>query len=581
MKEKQLEKIRHSLAHLLALVILNQYPNAKLGIGPTIENGFYYDFYFKNKKPKEEELKKIEKEIKNLIKKDLKFKKEKISYQQAKKIFKNQPFKLELINELKKNKKPITIYLTFSKDKKINFIDLCQGPHIKSTKEIPLDSFLLEKMAGAYWKGSEKNPMLLRIYGLAFENKNKLNKYLELKKEAEKRDHKKIGPQLELFFFDETAPGMAYWLPKGVVIFNELVNFWREEHQKRGYQEIKTPLLNKKELYEISGHWKYYKEDMFLSETKENEIYALKPMNCPNAMIVYKTKIRSYKDLPLRFSDTDPLHRYERSGTLSGLLRAREFSQDDAHIFIAQEQIKSEYQKIFEITERFYSIFNLSYSFRLGTRPKKFMGDIKTWNKAEKVLTQILKESKKPYFILKGDGAFYGPKIDILMKDSLGRDWQMGTIQLDFQIPKRFNLKYIDKNGKEKTPIVIHRVIYGSLERFIGILTEHFKGSFPLWLSPIQVKIIPVSEKHLKYSQEIFKKLINQNIRAEIAQENQTVSKRVREAEIEKIPYIIVLGDKEVKNKTLTIRQRDKKNFKTTKLNLFIKEILKKIENKK
>lgn len=461
------------------------------------------------------------------------------------------------------------------------FIDLCAGPHLESSKEINPEAFKLTKIAGAYWRGSEKNPMLTRIYGVAFETKKELDNYFKTMEEAEKRDHRKLGEKLELFFLHETAPGMPYWLPKGVIVYNELINFWREEHKKRGYQEIISPLLNKQELYEISGHWEHYREEMFTVKTPENETYGIKAMNCPNAMIIFKLKPRSYKELPLRLSDIDPIHRYERSGTLFGLLRVRAFRQDDAHIFATEDQIKKEYENILDIVKRFYSIFDLEYSFRLGTRPEKFMGDIKTWDKAEKTLKFILKESGKKYTILEGDGTFYGPKIDILMKDSLGREWQMGTIQLDFQMPKRFDLKYTDAKGKQRTPIVIHRVIYGSLERFIGILIEHFAGALPLWLAPEQVWIIPIGSGHEKYAREINLQLTTNNLRTKVKDENETISKKIREGEIQKIPYLLVVGDKEMENKTVRVRERKKGDIGEIKIEKFLEKINSEIDKKK
>ncbi len=566
------ETIRHSLSHIMAYAVKELYPGVKFGIGPAIENGFYYDFGLE--KPfTPEDLPRIEKKMRELIKQGIDFLKKKITKQKVKEIFKNQPYKLELIEELKDGE--IIIYESGK------FTDLCSGPHVKSTLQLYIDAFKLTKIAGAYWRGSEKNKMLTRIYGLAFATKKELDEHLNLLEEIQRRDHKKLGPQLELFMFHKTAPGMPYWLPKGLIILNKLIDFWREKHIKEGYQEIRSPLLNKKELYEISGHWEHYREEMFISKTEENETYALKPMNCPNAMVVFTNKPRSYRELPLRLSDTDIIHRYERSGTLNGLLRVREFSQDDAHIFISEDQIKEEYARILKIIERFYSIFNLGYSFCLGTRPEKFMGDIKSWNKAEKELEEILKKSKKTYTILKGDGAFYGPKIDILMKDSLGRDWQMGTIQLDFQIPKRFNLFFTDKDGKAKIPIVIHRVIYGSLERFIGILIEHFAGAFPLWLSPVQVEIINVGDSHIKYAENVYKELINNNIRVELSDNNLTVSKRIREGELQKIPYLLIVGDKEVKSKSVAVRQRGKGDMGMMKLSKFIEKVKIEINKKK
>jgi threonyl-tRNA synthetase len=374
---------------------------------------------------------------------------------------------------------------------------------------------------------------------------------------------------------------MPYWLPKGLIMLNQLVDFWRVEHKKRGYQEIKSPLINKKELYETSGHWEHYREEMFICHTEEKETYALKPMNCPNAMVVYGSQLRSYRDLPLRLSDTDTLHRNEISGTLNGLLRVREFCQDDAHIFVREDQIEAEYQNVFEIVERFYSIFNLEYSYRLGTRPEDFMGEPKVWDKAEAALKKILKESGKEHFILEGDGAFYGPKIDILMKDSLGREWQMGTIQLDFQLPKNFGLKYIDENGKEKTPVVIHRVVYGSLERFMGILIEHFAGAFPVWIAPVQVKILPVSDKHNKAAEELAAKFETAGLRAEVDTATESVGKKIRKAELEKVPYMLVVGDKEMQSQKLAVRSYKEGELGEMTIEKFVERVQEEIKEKK
>jgi len=564
-----LDKKRHSLSHLLAMAVLEKFPKAKLAIGPIIENGFYYDF--DDIKISDEDLSGLEKKMRDLIAQDLKFQKKNITATEAKKIFKTQSYKLDLIKDLKN----ITTYTSG------DFTDLCAGPHIKSTKEINPEGFKLTRIAGAYWRGDEKNKMLTRVYGLAFETKKELDDWLLKQGEAEKRDHRKLGVQLELFMFHETAPAMPYWLPKGLIIINELIDFWRKEHTKYGYREIKSPLINKKELYETSGHWDHYRDNMFISQTEEKETYALKPMNCPNAMVVFASKKHSYRELPLRLSDTDTLHRYERSGTLNGLLRVREFSQDDAHIFISEDQIKDEYLKILEIAEKFYSIFNIKYSFRLGTRPEKFMGDAKSWNKAEKELKEILEKSKKPYSVLRGDGAFYGPKIDILMNDSLGREWQTGTIQLDFQIPKRFGLTYVDKDGKEKTPVVVHRVIYGSFERFLGILIEHLAGAFPVWLSPVQTIILPVSEKFNDYAKKVLEELKGVDVRAEIDESNETLGKKIRGAELQKIPYVLVVGEKEKTSDSVAVRERGKGDLGAMPLKNFIEKIKQEIEEKK
>jgi len=593
--EDDLEIIRHSLAHIMALAATRLYGKVKFGVGPTVENGFYYDMGLK-KQLVLEDLTTLESEMKKIITEDIPFKKKNLKVEEAVKMFKklNQPFKVELLNDLKKYgttdsneivaikqkaKKALKTPTTVSLYELGTFTDLCRGPHLKSTGEAPL-FFKLLKMSGAYWRGDEKQEMLTRIYGVAFETKAELEAYLTLLAEAEKRDHRKLGRELELFIFDETAPGMPYWLPKGLIIYNTLLDFWRKEHTKRGYQEIKSPLINKKSLYETSGHWAHYKENMFVSETEEGETYCLKPMNCPNAMVVFKLHPRSYKELPLRLSDCGTIHRFEKSGTLNGLLRVREFSQDDAHLFVTEDQIENEYKNLFEIVERFYSIFNLNYSFRLGTRPENFMGDIKTWNEAEKTLTQVLKHSGKAYTVKNGDGAFYGPKIDILMKDSLGREWQMGTMQLDFQLPRNFNLKYTDNKGKERTPVVIHRVIYGSLERFIGILTENYAGAFPLWISPIQVIIIPISEKQSDWADEVKHNLEDIGVRVSGLEANEPLGARVRQAEGLKIPYILIIGDKEKQAKTVAVRQRGKGEAGVLPLEEFLAKIKTEIQNK-
>jgi len=458
--KEYLDNLRHSCAHLLAAAILELYPDSKRTIGPSIENGFYFDFDFGDTKISEDDFPKIEAKMKELIKTWKGFERKDVTADEAKSFYIGNEYKIELIEEFSGDGKELTFYSSRTGENysDSDYSDLCRGGHVNHP-ESEIKHFKLLSVAGAYWRGSEKNKMLTRIYGTCFPTKVELDEYLNMIEEAEKRNHKKLGRELGLFMFHETAPGMAYWLPKGVTLYNELVNFWRIEHKKENYQEIFSPLINKKELYETSGHWDHYREDMFLSETDEGEIYALKPMNCPNAMVVFGSETRSYRDLPLRLSDTDTLHRFERSGTLNGLLRIREFRQDDAHIFVTEDQIVDEYKKLFALTERFYSIFNLEYKFRLGTRPEKFMGDKKLWDKAEEELKSVLDKSGKEYFVLEGDGAFYGPKIDILMKDALGREWQMGTLQLDFQQPLRFNLKYSGKDGTTKTPVAIQKIL--------------------------------------------------------------------------------------------------------------------------
>lgn len=544
----EIEGIRHSLAHLLAAAVMELWPDTKRTIGPAIENGFYFDFEF-SRPISENDLPKIEVKMREILPSWDRFTKHMLTAAEAKKEYPKNPFKHELINEFSKGGKKISFY------KSGDYWDLCRGGHVESMRTIDPKAFKLDRVAGAYWRGDEKNPQLTRIYGLAFKTKEELDNYLVLRKEAERRDHKKLGPQLELFMFHETAPGMPYWLPKGVILYNELVNFWREEHRARDYQEIVSPILNKKELYVTSGHYEHYWADMFTAKTDEGEEYGVKAMNCPNAMVVFGSKLRSYKDLPLRLSDTDSLHRNELSGTLNGLLRVREFRQDDAHIFIPEEEIGPEYERVFEIVERFYSIFGMKYTFRLGTRPESFLGEVKTWNKAEATLKRILEASGREYAIKEGDGAFYGPKVDILMKDAIGREWQMGTVQLDFQQPQRFKLEYIAEDGKRKTPVAIHRVIYGSLERFIGILIEHFAGVFPLWLAPVQVKVLPVSDKVSGYAEQVVKELKYTGLRAELSEANESLGKRIRGAEMEKIPYLLIVGEKEAQNNTVSIRK--------------------------
>ena len=561
--------VRHSLSHVLAAAVVKMFPEAKLGIGPAIESGFYYDFDL----PRTlipEDLPLIEKKIREIIASGAKFEKVEISVDEALDKLKksDEVYKCELVKDLKgENVKGVTLYKTG------DFIDLCKGPHVNSTADLKDVAFKLDKIAGAYWKGNEKNKMLQRIYGLAFTTQEELDDYLKMLKEAERRDHKKLGRELELFFFDENSPGMPYWLPKGLTIYNTLLDFWRSEHISRGYQEVKTPLMNKKELYVRSGHWEHYRENMFISETNEGEIYALKPMNCPNAMIVYGIRPRSYRELPLRLSDADTIHRFELSGTLNGLFRARSFSQDDAHIFIKENQIESEYKNLFEIVERFYSVFDLKYSYRIGTRPDKYLGEKKIWDKAERILNDLLDKSGRKYTIKEGDGAFYGPKIDILMKDCLGRDWQMGTLQLDFQLPQNFNLKYTDEDGGEKVPVAIHRVIYGSLERFIGILTEHYGGAFPVWIAPIQVIILTISDKQIDYAEEIKKKLEKEKIRVELDARNESINKKIRGAELQKIPYMLIIGQKEVEKDNLSLRSQKEGDLGEFDLQKFIKRL--------
>lgn len=573
MDQEKLNSIRHSCAHLLAAAVVELFPGVKPTIGPSIENGFYYDFDFGALTISDADLANIEKKMAEILPTWTSFTHREVTASEAKSIYKDNPYKLELINEIVEKGETITLYECGG------FEDLCRGGHSENpSKEI--GAFKLLSTAGAYWRGSEKNKMLTRIYGTCFNTQQQLDEHLKMLEEAKKRDHKKLGPQLELFFFHATAPGMAYWLPKGVIVYNELIEFWRKEHQARGYQETISPILNKKELYVTSGHFEHYWQDMFVANMSENEVYGVKAMNCPNAMTIFGFKTRSYKDLPLRLSDTDPLHRYELSGVLNGLFRARSFRQDDAHIFVSEEQVAEEYQKLFEIVERFYFIFNLEYSFRLGTRPEKFMGEPSVWDKAEAELEKILKGSGKSFVVEVGEGAFYGPKIDILMKDSLGRKWQMGTLQLDFHQPLNFKLKYTDSDGSEKTPIAIHRVIYGSLERFIGILIEHYQGAFPVWLSPVQAVIIPIAKRHNKYASAVLQTIKESDIRAELDDRAETMQSKIRDAQVQKVPYMLIVGDREEKANSVAVRTREGKDLGAIPLDQFLDMIKKTIESK-
>lgn len=570
---ENLNAIRHSCAHLLAATILRMYPDAKNAIGPAIENGFYQDFDLGETEITDEDLPKIEAEMNKTLAAWDNFDIKEVSVDQAKKDFFSNPYKLELIEEFAKEGKTIT------ETSQGKFLDLCKGGHSENPQK-DIGAFKLLTVAGAYWRGSEKNKMLTRIYGTCFPTQKELDAYLEMMEEAKKRDHKKIGPQLELFFYHDTAPGMAYWLPKGVLLYNGLLAFSQAVHKQFGYQEVSTPILNKKELYETSGHWQHYRNDMFVSDMGENEVFGIKPMNCPNAMNIFGLTTRSYKDLPLRYSETSPLHRFELSGTLNGLFRTREFRQDDAHVFVTQDQIKAEFESIIKMIEIFYSAFDLTYRLRFGTRPEKFMGEAADWDIAEKSLQTVLDDSGKEYKKEPGEGAFYGPKVDILMKDSLGREWQTGTIQLDFQQPKNFKLHYIDDKGQEVTPAVIHRAIYGSFERFLGILIEHFEGKFPVWLSPTQAIVLPISDKNLAYAQTVKERLEGENIRVAVDERNETLQAKIRSAAMQKIPYLLIVGGKEEAADSVAARTREGKDEGVLKVEEFATKILSEIENK-
>lgn len=570
---EQLNKIRHSTSHIMAYAIRELFGDqVKFGIGPIIDNGFYYDFDLGDKTFTPEDLPIIEKKMEKIIKRQLPFEQSTATIEEALEKMSNQPYKQELIREL-----AAAGETTVSFYKVGDFIDLCRGPHVSNTNE--LGNFKLMKIAGAYWKGNEKNKMLQRIYGIAFATKEELKNYLILLEEAEKRDHKKLGQDLGLFSFHEEGPGFPFIKPKGMIIWNELLNYWREIHAEAGYQEIKTPIMLSRKLWEISGHWENYRENMYETIIDEME-YAIKPMNCPGGLLMYNETIHSYKELPLRWGEIGLVHRHELSGVLSGLFRVRAFHQDDAHIFMRPDQIKDEILGVLKLVEKIYSVFGLTYHLELSTRPPKSIGSDKAWEVATKGLVDALESAGKEYKINEGDGAFYGPKIDIHIKDAIGRTWQCGTIQLDMNLPERFNLVYIDTDGKEKRPVMIHRVIYGSIERFLGILIEHFAGAFPVWLSPVQVVIIPVSEKFNDYAMFVANKLKLINLRLEIDNSDNSLNKRIRNAEKNKIPYILVVGEKEMKNKSVAIRKRGDGDQGVLPVEEFITKISQEIANK-
>ena len=570
--EEGIEIIRHSTAHVMAQAVKKIYGNVKLAIGPTIKNGFYYDFDL-DISLTQDDLKKIEDEMNKIINEDLKFKRDDVSREEALKIMseKGEYYKVELINALDESEK-ISLY------EQGDFTDLCRGPHIPSTKFIK--SFKLTSVAGAYWRGSEKNKMLQRIYGVAFSSKKELEKYLNMIEEAKKRDHRKLGRELKLFEIMDEGPGFPFFLPKGVILKNILIDYWRKLHNEAGYVEIETPIMLNKELWIRSGHWDHYKENMYTSMI-DNKEFALKPMNCPGGMLVYKSEGHSYRDLPLRVGELGRVHRHEISGALHGLMRVRAFTQDDAHIFMLPEQIKSEILGVIKLIDEVYDTLGFKYNVELSTRPEDSMGSDEEWNMAERSLKEALDEGGLDYKINEGDGAFYGPKIDFHIEDSLGRSWQCGTIQLDFQLPQRFELEYIGSDGEKHRPIVIHRVIFGSIERFIGILIEHFAGKFPVWISPIQVKVLPISDSFMEYGHEVIDKLRKYGIRCEIDNRSEKIGYKIREARNERVPYMIIVGEKEKNHGNISLRSRDMGEEGSTSLEEFITRVLKEDQEKK
>jgi len=574
-KKTNLAILRHSASHVLAAAVLEMFPEAKFGIGPAVENGFYYDFEL----PRTlipEDLPLLEEKMRKIIAANYPIEKAEMLIKKALEHFKKvkQDYKIELIKDLEKTgEKKVSVY------KLNNFVDLCFGPHLDSTGEIKDDSFKLSRLSGVYWKSDEKNKQLQRIYGVVFESKKELDEYLAQMEEAGKRDHKKLGHELDLYSFHPEAPGSPFWHPKGMIIWNELEFLGKNLRKKYEFEEIQTPIIAKQDLWKISGHWEHYKESMFHFEL-DNDKYAIKPMDCPFNILIYKEERRSYKDLPIRFSEIGRVFRNEKSGELNGLLRVRHITQDDSHTFLAKDQVEDEIRKIIKMACEYYQAFNLTPEFFFSTRPEDYMGEIKDWDEAEKNLENALKKEKAKYKLKEKDGAFYGPKIDIDIKDALGRRWQLATIQLDFQLPQRFSLEYIDSNGKKKQPVMIHAAVFGSFERFIGIITEHYAGAFPLWLSPVQAMIIPVSEKFNRYGEKILEKLKENNVRVEMDNSDESLGKRIHAAEKQKIPYIVIVGEKEEKSKSLSVRGRDKEQ-KVLQLEEFIPKIQKEIAEKK
>ncbi len=558
---------RHSTAHVLAQAVIDLFPKALPTIGPVVEEGFYYDFDIDHHFTPED-VSKIEKKMWEIVNKDYKFERKELSEKEAKKIFKNNKYKIELIEEFNE---PSSAY------KQGNFIDLCRGPHILSTRKI--EAFKIIKIAGAYWKGDAKNKQLQRIYGISFPEKKQLKDYLQLLEEAEKRDHRKIGKQLDLFSLHEEGPGFIFFHPKGVVIINILKYFLRKELDKLDYKEVMTPMILSRTLWEQSGHWDHYKENMYFTKV-EGKDFAVKPMNCPGAILIYKEKLPSYRDLPIRFAEFGVDHRHELSGVLAGLFRVRAFTQDDAHIFCMQNQIQKEVLQLIDLTDFIYKTFNFAYHIELSTRPEKFTGKIENWNKAEKALEDALNKRKVKFKINPGDGAFYGPKIDFHIKDCLGRTWQCATIQVDFSMPDKFSLNYIAEDGNKHRSAMIHRTILGSIERFLGILIEHYAGKFPLWLAPVQVKILTVADRFNLYAKKIKEELERDNLRVELDTRTESVGRKVWEAQLQKIPIIINVGEKEEKNKTVAVRTLNNKLHFNVKVKDLVNKIIYNVEKK-
>ncbi|WP_298698392.1 threonine--tRNA ligase [uncultured Veillonella sp.] len=556
--------LRHTASHILAQAVKRLWPEAKLAIGPAIDKGFYYDIDMEHTLTPED-LGKIEKEMSRIVKENLPITKSVMSRQEAIEFFKskNEDYKVELIEDLPED----AVISCYAQG---DFIDLCAGPHVASTGKVK--AFKLQSIAGAYWRGDEKNKMLQRIYGTAFEKKEELDAYLHLLEEAAKRDHRKLGKELGLFVIKEEGPGFPFFLPKGMALRNELENFWREVHHEFDYEEIRTPIILNKQLWETSGHWEHYRENMYTTIIDDEE-YAIKPMNCPGGILVYQNEMHSYRDFPLRYAELGLVHRHELSGALPGLFRVRAFTQDDAHVFMLPEQMQSELMKVIELFDRIYSQFGLKYHVELSTKPDNAMGDDAIWEAATEALRNAIEAKGIPYVINPGDGAFYGPKLDYHIEDSLGRTWQCGTIQLDMNLPERFNVEYIGEDGQKHRTIMIHRACFGSMERFIGILTEHYAGAFPTWMAPVQVKVLPISEKHVKYANQLAKQMRHDYVRVEVDDRNEKIGYKIRQAQMEKVPYMLVVGDKEMEDNSVNVRKHGGDELGTVPFDEFFNSI--------
>lgn len=569
--EEGQDVFRHTSAHMLAQAVKRLFPETKLAIGPAIENGFYYDFDSEHRFT-ESDLEKIQKEMGKIAQENLEIERFELPRDEAIKYMeeRNENYKVELIQDL-----PEDAIISFYKQGE--FVDLCAGPHLPSTKGVKAIKLL--SLAGAYWRGDEKNPMLQRIYGTSFPKQKLLEEYIHRLEEAKKRDHRKLGKELDLFSLHEEGPGFPIFHPKGMVIRNILEDFWRKEHTKRGYDEVKTPIILNEQLWHTSGHWDHYKENMYFTSIDEMD-YAVKPMNCPGGMLVYKTKMHSYRDFPIRMAELGLVHRHELSGALHGLMRVRAFTQDDAHIFMLPHQIKDEIKGVIAFTDYLYSIFGFKYHMELSTRPENSMGSDEDWEMATKALQEALEEKGLDYKLNEGDGAFYGPKIDFHLEDCIGRTWQCGTIQLDFQMPQRFDLTYIGSDSEKHRPVMVHRTIFGSIERFIGILIEHFAGKFPTWISPVQVKILPIADKYKDYAAKVTAMMKENDIRVELDERNEKIGYKIREAQLEKVPYMVIVGEKEMEGNTISVRSRDHGELGTQDIPSFIEKIEEEVKNK-